>query len=98
MIDAVRFDVRRAADVSRAFNVAVSEKIDAVQVQVDGTSRPNRQLIIDLAAMHKLPTMYSAKEFVADGGLIAYATSYVDLYRSAGSSFNKMFKAPETLS
>jgi putative ABC transport system substrate-binding protein len=92
MIDAVRFDVRRAADVSRAFNVAVSEKIDAVQVQVDGTSRPNRQLIIDLAAMHKLPTMYSAKEFVADGGLIAYATSYVDLYRRAASFVDKIFK------
>jgi putative ABC transport system substrate-binding protein len=92
MIDAVRFDVRRAADVSRAFNVAVSEKIDAVQVQVDGTSRPNRQLIIDLAAMHKLPAMYSAKEFVADGGLIAYSTSYVDLYRRAASFVDKIFK------
>jgi ABC-type uncharacterized transport system substrate-binding protein len=78
--------------VSRAFNVAVSEKIDAVQVQVDGTTRPNRQLIIDLAAMHKLPAMYSGKEFVADGGLIAYATSYVDLYRRAASFVDKIFK------
>jgi ABC-type uncharacterized transport system substrate-binding protein len=92
MIDAVSFDVRRAADVSRAFNVAVSEKIDAVRVQVDGTTRPNRQLIIDLAAMHKLPAMYSAKEFVTDGGLSAYATSYVDLYRRAASFVDKIFR------
>jgi putative ABC transport system substrate-binding protein len=42
--------------------------------------------------MHKLPAMYSAKEFVADGGLIAYATSYVDLYRRAASFVDKIFK------
>jgi putative ABC transport system substrate-binding protein len=92
MIDAVRFDVRRAADVSHAFDVAVSEKLDALRVGVDGTTRPNRQLIIDLAAIHKLPAIYSAKEFVDEGGLIAYAVSYVDLYRRAASLVEKIFK------
>jgi ABC-type uncharacterized transport system substrate-binding protein len=92
MIEAIRFDVRRAADVSRAFDVAVSEKLDALQVGVDGTTRPNRQLIIDLAAIHKLPVIYSAKEFVDEGGLIAYAVSYADLYKRAASLVEKILK------
>ena len=92
MIDAIRFDVRRAAEVSHAFDVAVSEKLDALLVRVDGTTRPNRQLIIDLAAIHKLPALYSAKEFIDEGGLIAYAVSYVDLYRRAASLVEKIFK------
>ena len=92
MIDAILFDVRRAAEVSHTFDVAVSEKLDALLVRVDGTTRPNRQLIIDLAAIHKLPAIYSAKEFIDEGGLIAYAVSYVDLYRRAASLVEKIFK------
>jgi putative tryptophan/tyrosine transport system substrate-binding protein len=92
MIDAMRFDVRRAADISHAFDAAVSEKLDALRVGVDGTTRPNRQLIVDLAAIQKLPAIYSAKEFVDEGGLIAYAVSYVDLYRRAASLVEKIFK------
>ena len=78
--------------MSHAFDVAVSEKLDALLVRVDGTTRPNRQLIIDLAAIHKLPALYSAKEFIDEGGLIAYAVSYVDLYRRAASLVEKIFK------
>jgi putative ABC transport system substrate-binding protein len=92
MIDTVRFDIRRAADVSHAFDVAASENLDAFRIGVDGTTRPNRQLIIDLAAVHKLPTMYAAKEFAEDGGLIAYAVRYVDLYRRAATLVEKIFK------
>jgi putative ABC transport system substrate-binding protein len=92
MIDALLFDVRRAADVSHAYDVAVSEKLDALRVGVDGTTRPNRQLIIDLAAIHKLPAIYSAREFVDAGGLFAYALSYVDLYGRAASLVEKIFK------
>jgi putative ABC transport system substrate-binding protein len=92
MIDALHFDVRRAAEVSRALDVAVVEKVDALLVGVDGITRPNRQLIIDLTAMHKLPAIYSAKEFAEDGGLLAYAASYVDLYRRTASLVDKIFK------
>ena len=92
MLDARRFDLRRAADVGRALDTAVREKVDALLVGVDGTTRPNRQLIIDLTAMHKLPAIYSAKEFAEDGGLLAYAASYVDLYRRAASLVDKIFK------
>jgi putative ABC transport system substrate-binding protein len=91
-IEAVKFDVQRAADVSRAFDVASREKVDVIIVSADGTTRPNRQLIIDLAAMNRLPAMYTAREFVDDGGLMAYGTNYPELYRRAASFVDKIFK------
>jgi putative ABC transport system substrate-binding protein len=93
-IEAVKFDVQRAADVSRAFNVARNEKVDAdaIIVSADGTTRPNRRLIIDLAAMNRLPAIYIAREFVDEGGLMAYGTNYANLYRRAASFVDKIFK------
>ena len=91
-IEAQRFDVRSTADVNRAFEVAIREHVDAIRVGVDGVTRPNRRLIIDLAAMHKLPTIYAAREFADDGGLIAYAANYAHLYLRAASFVDKIFK------
>jgi putative tryptophan/tyrosine transport system substrate-binding protein len=93
-IEAVKFDVQRAADVSRAFNVARNEKVDAdaIIVSADGTTRPNRRLIIDLVAMNRLPAIYTAREFVDEGGLMAYGTDYANLYRRAASFVDKIFK------
>ena len=91
-IEAQRFDVRSAADVNRAFEVAIKEHVDAIRVGVDGVTRPNRQLIIDLAAMHKLPAIYAAREFADEGGLIAYAANYAHLYLWAANFVDKIFK------
>jgi putative ABC transport system substrate-binding protein len=43
-----------------------------------------RGQIIALAARYSLPASYSSREFVAAGGLISYAASFVDGYRLAG--------------
>src|SRR5262245_5160328 len=91
-IEAIKFDVQRAADVSRAFDVASREKVDAINVSADGTTRSNRQLIVDLAAMNRLPAIYTAREFVDEGGLMAYGTNYAPLYWRAASFVDKIFK------
>ena len=88
----MKFDVRRAADVSRAFDVVVRERIEAIRVATDGTTRSNRQLIIDLAAINRLPAIYTAREFVDEGGLMAYGTNYAELYRRAASFVDRIFK------
>jgi putative ABC transport system substrate-binding protein len=54
-VDTLLFDVRSAADVSRAFEAAVTERVQALLVGVDGTTRPNRRLIVYLAVSYKLP-------------------------------------------
>ena len=42
--------------------------------------------------MHKLPTIYAARESADDGGLIAYAANYAHLYLRAASFVDKIFK------
>jgi putative ABC transport system substrate-binding protein len=91
-VDTLLLDVRSAADVSRAFETAVAERVQAIQVSIDGTTRPNRRLIVDLAARYKLPTIYTAREFVEDGGLLSYAADYADLYSRAATFVDKIFK------
>jgi putative tryptophan/tyrosine transport system substrate-binding protein len=66
-IELARFDVRSAADLVRVFEAAGREPVQAVRVGLDGTTRLNRQLIIDLAAKHNFPTVYAAREFAEDG-------------------------------
>jgi putative tryptophan/tyrosine transport system substrate-binding protein len=56
------FDVRNSEDINRAFETAVGDHVDAIRIGVDGTTRPNRRLIIELASKYKLPAVYSARE------------------------------------
>jgi putative ABC transport system substrate-binding protein len=51
-----------------------------------------RRRIVDLAARHRLPAMFNAKEFVELGGLIAYGARLVDLNLRAGRFVDKILK------
>src|SRR5262249_53286595 len=52
----------------------------------------HRDLIITLAARHRLPTVYSYRSFVIDGGLISYGPDMVDQYRRAASYVDRILK------
>src|SRR3954471_20455096 len=52
----------------------------------------HRDLIITLAARHKLPAVYSERSFVAAGGLISYGADYIDQYRKAAGYVNPILK------
>jgi putative ABC transport system substrate-binding protein len=87
-----RFDVRNSEDISRAFEATVGDHVDAIRIGVDGTTRPNRRLIIELASKYKLPAIYAAREFAIDGGLIAFAADYADLYLRTATIVDKVLK------
>ena len=91
-IETRSFDVQSAADVSRAFDVASRDRVDAMYVNVDSVNRANLLQIIGLAAQHKLPAIYSAREFVERGGLATYAVSYPQLYSRTADLADKIFK------
>jgi putative tryptophan/tyrosine transport system substrate-binding protein len=91
-LEAEPFDVRNSEDINRAFETAVGDHVDAIRIGVDGTTRPNRKLIIELASKYKLPAVYSAREFAIDGGLIAFAADYADLYLRAATVVEKILK------
>src|SRR5262249_12714368 len=51
-----------------------------------------RDVIIPLAARHRLPTIYSDPVFAADGGLIAYGPDRIDQYRHAAGYVDRILK------
>jgi putative ABC transport system substrate-binding protein len=87
-----RIDLGNPPDLGRAFEVAIKERVDAIRVNMNSVTRANQRLIADLAAKHKLPAIYAAREFVDKGGLMTYGVSYPDLYFRAASYVNKIFK------
>jgi len=61
---------------------------------VTGSPEANRHrnLIITLAARHRLPAVYAYRSFVTDGGLIAYGPDMVDQYRRAAGYIDRILK------
>src|SRR6202040_1938340 len=57
-----------------------------------GSAIVHRDLIITLAARHKLPAVYFERLFVAAGGLISYGASEVDQYRQAAGYVDRILK------
>jgi len=51
-----------------------------------------RDLIVALAAQHKLPAVYSVRQFVDSGGLISYGADLVDQFRLAASYVDRILK------
>ena len=51
-----------------------------------------RDLLVALAARHRLPAVYSVRAFVADGGLISYGPNEIDQYRQAAGYVDRILK------
>ena len=51
-----------------------------------------RRRLVDLAAKNRLPALYSAREFVDAGGLMAYGANFADSYRRAATYVDKILK------
>jgi putative ABC transport system substrate-binding protein len=54
--------------------------------------RHYRDLIIALAARHKLPAIYFERHFAAAGGLITYGPNWIDQYRLAAGYVDRILK------
>jgi putative tryptophan/tyrosine transport system substrate-binding protein len=56
------------------------------------TAPLHRDLIIALAARHKLPAVYIERLFVTEGGLVSYGPEFADQYRRAASYIDRILK------
>jgi ABC-type uncharacterized transport system substrate-binding protein len=61
-------------------------------VTASGLASFHRDLIITLAARHKLPAVYPRRLFVDDGGLISYGADRIDLFRRAAGYVGRILK------
>ena len=51
----------------------------------DTLTQTNSRRIVDLSAKHRLPSIFTSREFVDAGGLMAYGPNFTDLYRRAAT-------------
>ena len=59
---------------------------------IDGLTVLHRQKVVDLAAKYRLPAIYTQREHVESGGLMAYGPSFADLFQRAPIFVDKILK------
>jgi ABC-type uncharacterized transport system substrate-binding protein len=91
-IDVVPIRVESAADIERAIETFAHQPNGGLVLPPDATTIQNRDLIIGLAARHRLPAVYSFRFFVTGGGLMSYATDLVDQYRRAATYVDRILR------
>ena len=65
---------------------------DGLIVVVGTVATIQRELIISLAARHKLPAVYPYRFFVEAGGLMSYGPNLIDLYRRTAGYVDRILK------
>jgi putative tryptophan/tyrosine transport system substrate-binding protein len=79
-------------DIAKAFDVVDHAKSQAIFVMDDGAITANRQEILGLAAMRRIPVVSIYKDFAKSGGLIAYGPKLDIVYRRAAHFVDKILK------
>jgi putative ABC transport system substrate-binding protein len=86
------FDVRDAGEIER--DIATFAHTSNGGLIVTGSARAviHRDLIVTLAARHKLPAVYWDRAPVTGGGLISYGADLIDQYRRAAPYVDRILK------
>jgi putative ABC transport system substrate-binding protein len=83
---------RDASEIERAIAAFARTSNGGLIVTASALAGVHRDLLITLAARHKLPAVYSNRLFVAAGGLISYGADLVDQYRRAAGYVDRILK------
>jgi putative ABC transport system substrate-binding protein len=84
--------LRDAGEVERAVTAFAHSPNGGLIVVVSAASLTHRELIVGLAARHRLPTVYAYRVFVTSGGLITYSPDIASQYRRAGGYVDRILK------
>ena len=85
-------NMRDAGEIERAVTAFARSPGGGLIVAAGAAATRHRNLIIALAARHKLPAVYYERLFVAGGGLISYGPDFVDQYRRAAGYVDRILK------
>src|SRR6516165_5305716 len=83
---------RDTGEIERAINAFAQSPNGGLIISAGGPQLFYRDLIIKLAARHKLPAVYFDRAFVAAGGLLSYGPDRIDLYRRAAGYVDRILK------
>lgn len=92
-------EIRSRDDLGRAFAGIARDRIDALLVPADPFLFTERQRVAELAREHRLPGMYSTREFAEVGGLMSYSARLSEQFRRAAIYVDKILRGarPATL-
>ena len=90
-IETVPIEIRRVEDFGSAFR-AVKAKADALYVAIDQLMVANLMRILTLALGARLPTIFSARDFVRGGGFMSYGPSYTERFQRAADYVDKILR------
>jgi putative ABC transport system substrate-binding protein len=79
-------------DVEQGVAAFARSRGEGLIVTVSGLAVTQRDLIVALAAQHKLPAVYSIRSFVDAGGLISYGADLVDQFRLPAGYVDRILK------
>jgi putative tryptophan/tyrosine transport system substrate-binding protein len=85
-------NVRDKSEIERAVTAFAGTSNGGLILTASALSVFHRELIISLAARHRLPAVYYRRVFVADGGLISYGADITDQYRRAAGYVDRILK------
>jgi putative ABC transport system substrate-binding protein len=85
-------DVRDTDEIERAVAAFARSSNGGLILTLSQAAQANRDLIIALAARHRLPAVYSDRLFVTRGGLTSYGTDVVDPWRRAAGYVDRILK------
>jgi putative ABC transport system substrate-binding protein len=85
-------NVQDAGEIERAIAAFAQASNGGVIVTGSPRQSAHRELIIALAAKHRLPAVYNARFYIAAGGLISYGTDFLDQSRRAAGYLDRILK------
>jgi putative ABC transport system substrate-binding protein len=91
-IDVTPVNMHEVGEIERAIAAFAQTPNGGMIVTGSGLAITNRDLIITLAARHKLPAVYFERVFVTAGGLASYGADLVEQYRQAAGYVDRILK------
>jgi ABC-type uncharacterized transport system substrate-binding protein len=88
-------DTRDAGEIERAVVAFASEPNGGLIAVTGGGVLRHRELIVALAARHRLPAVYAYRSHVMSGGLMSYGAELVDQYRRAAGYVDRILKGEQ---
>ena len=85
-------NMRDAPEIERAVAAFAHAPNGGLIVTASPLAQRHRDLIVALAARHKLPAVYFDRIFAAAGGLISYGPDYIDQYRRASAYVDRILR------
>jgi putative ABC transport system substrate-binding protein len=91
-VEVVPISVQDAAEIERAVTAFARSGDRGLIVTGSASGFVHRELIVALAARHKLPAVYYVRDFVTSGGLISYGADFIEQYRRAAGYVDRILK------